>query len=1695
MSTSTTVTSSTIGTYTVSYAVSGQDVATIGSSIGKTVITVVGPITLSVSPSSLVLWATKTVATVTVSLTFSSPLQPSTNPQVTLQLPDTYGTGFGGSASGKILTLNYTTQSVSFTVSCSNSSFGTGTYPWTVGGTQGAIVTGYTGFSLPITVNALRTWTNYIVSTTTVLSQIYLGETISLSLIPSAVPLAGSPVTFTMTVNSTCLATSPTTVIFTNATASIPLAVTASSTAKCSGIKATISFAMSGAGSEMYSNMPSIYNVQLISPPSISSILPIGAVMGPATNITLTGTNMIPGKTNTVVVAKVGTTICTAFPTVATATTLLIECTVPVGSPRTVNDVIIYYDAVSSQASQKFTWLGTTPSITSRSPQGGKKVGGTKVTITGVDLGPTGATPSTFPNLAANVGGVTCTTPQIIYFNPSNGITNLTCTTSDGTSATGTDIIVTVPPSTAVTLASSWTWLSPPTVTTINPVTGAQTGGYVVTVTGTGFSAGNSPVNYVYVDGVACVYLNTPASGQIACTMDAYLDAVGSCKDVVVVVDDVSGVGLALWSWNARPIIQSINTTGSPTVGGVAASLFGSFGLATQPLTQVQVGNFSVPNSDILEVTSSTVIFKVPPGQGTGLNVKVTTNIGGVISFSPSNTLFSYFPPTLSNMEPQIVPTAGNYNVTFTGDNFGVPGLTDSMQIWIGNFQCPNVTVHDNAKATCMVPPGTGKNMFVVAEVADQASLNKSLLFSYAAPEVYDVQPREFNSSDTPAAVNITGANFGPDVSAISVYVQDSYGVASSCLSITLFNDSMVECIVPQGYGANLSAYVGVASQVSNNSQLFGYYAPIIFDVSNAVGPASGYDDPVVRSCHPITINGTNFGPTAKYKYTTVTVGTGECTITYFTPTLITCCIPPGFGSNLPVIVTVGGQSSPDNTWFSYAPPLILSLFPPYGPTYFNQSDPSAWIDIVVSGVNFGNPTVIQYSSDPIMYIGDYPCNETTVRSDSVVICSMPLGSGGQQNVTLFLGSTVSVLDSSTPTFSYLPPSIAYIEPTQGRNDEQVLIVGSNFWTVKGYTPRVYFVTTSSPVQGECTDVTVLNDTTLVCTTPNGMFSKDVIVSLDGQNSTQTIPFYFTPCPGGTIVNFTDESCPPCPVGYWSPGNNYGNCNQCPENTFTNVTGSPNCTACPLHSYAGMIGANSSTFCICDEGFWGDDGYQCEACADGGICPGGGVSYPMAGYFGVPGWRNDYWLCNPPKICTGNFTCSYGNLGRMCSECLPGFYKSGGACESCPADIIIIGLFVGISIAIVFALYLLSKAHSVSKLKILMAFAVTIGTFNSSTYNIPWPSMVSQFMTFMGGALKVDNIYRWGVECSMQTPFSFLTKFLLPALIPVISVVVFMLYYVFYRAHKKSIAGHKDERRMNKIAFKTMKNNCIRNILMIVIFFTPPVSNQVANIYDCQEFEDSKFYMLSDLRQQCYTDEHTIMQGVGVIFLIVYPIGVPVALWFFLTRNKHNLHRRYFKARYGFLYTDYKKKYYYWQPLEMARQMYYAAAWILLTNFQDIARLLIASLVSAVYGLAYLKCMPFKDVKDGTLMVIGLLNVYLLSWCGLLLKMRSVASDSSDTFTLIMMATIGLSMLSTLVFAGWAQIRMLFALREYLKNVKVKDGKIEIEQKQEYNSSRDPEWLEEQKNIIEKHLNSLKKKKIVDIDVDSILAKKRTPGA
>lgn len=468
----------------------------------------------------------------------------------------------------------------------------------------------------------------------------------------------------------------------------------------------------------------------------------------------------------------------------------------------------------------------------------------------------------------------------------------------------------------------------------------------------------------------------------------------------------------------ASPTITGSNPTASGIIAGGLFTIFGtSFGTYGGSMT------ISGNNCPLVSQTHTQVVCTVPLGCCSSQPVIYT-----VESRSSNTRYISYAPPAITSFSPTTAPTPGGTTVTITGTNFYTSG---SVQ-WAG--ATVSTLTWSTTQITLTAPAGEGTSNNVNVFVGDLQTASPGI-FAYSAPTITGISP---TSAPTEGGtdITITGTSFG--------FTGTVRVNAITCSVKSRIAHTQIVCTVPASSGANVPVIVTTASQASPSFP-WSYSAPSVTSVSPATGDTPGG--------YIVTVNGSSFGTSG-----TVAIGTNACDPQAWSHTQLTCRVSAGFGSNLRVAVTVTGQTSTQNVFFSYNGPAITGVSPTNGPT-------SGTTPITLTGSNFG--AALGDSS----FIGTFNCTETS-HSHTQIVCTLPVGSGTNLDVKTTIGGQTA---TATPKFSYDAPSITSFQPLTGTTNGNPVI------TITG---RSFDLSGTVTLGGQTCTVVAWSHTQITCTAP-----------------------------------------------------------------------------------------------------------------------------------------------------------------------------------------------------------------------------------------------------------------------------------------------------------------------------------------------------------------------------------------------------------------------------------------------------------------------------------------------------------------------------------------------------------------------------------------------------------------------------------
>ncbi|MFI6761278.1 beta strand repeat-containing protein [Micromonospora sp. NPDC050417] len=771
--------------------------------------------------------------------------------------------------------------------------------------------------------------------------------------------------------------------------------------------------------------------------PTTASITPDEGPQSGGQTVTITGTGFVPGGTTVtfdgvpatgVAVAPGGTSLTAVTP------------------PGAIGPASVVVSTVNGSAPPLgYTYLadGSAAVVTGLTPTSGPTVGGTTVTITGTGF--TGA-------LGVDFNGL-----------PSTGFTidpaGTTITVVTPPNPAGPAVVELVFPAGTAT-APPFTYVAP-TITSIVPDTGPNTGGTTVTITGTGFTGatgvtfGDTPGTDLVVDpsGTSLTVVTPPGP-------------VGPV-DVTVLIPGADATAPNGFTYvDAAPVAASIAPNSGPQSGGQTVTITGA-GFVPGGTTVTFDG---VPATGVAVAPGGTSLTAVTPPGAIGPAVVVVTTTGGSSGPLDYTYLADGSAAVVTGLTPTSGPTAGGTTVTITGTGFtGATGVTFDGVPGTGFTIDPAGTT-----ITVVTPPNAAGA--AVVELVFPAGTATAPPFTYVAPTITSIVP-DTGPNTGGTTVTITGTGF---TGATGVTFGDTPGtdlvVDPSGTSLTV--------VTPPGLPGPVDVTVQLPGDDATAPDGFTYVAaaPVAASIAPNSGPQSGGQT--------VTITGAGFVPGG----TTVTFDGVPATGVAVAPggTSLTAVTPPGaIGPAVVVVTTTGGSSGPlDYTYLADGSDAdVTGLTPTTGPTYGGTT-------VTITGTGFTGATGVTFDGVPGTGFTIDPAGTT------ITVVTPPNAAGAAVVELVFPAGT-----ATAPAFTYVAPTIASIVPGTGPNTggTTVTITGTGFTGATGVT------------FGDTPGTNVVVDpsgTSLTVVTPPGLPGPvDVTVQLPGDDATAPDGFIYQLAP------------------------------------------------------------------------------------------------------------------------------------------------------------------------------------------------------------------------------------------------------------------------------------------------------------------------------------------------------------------------------------------------------------------------------------------------------------------------------------------------------------------------------------------------------------------------------------------------------
>uniref|UniRef100_A0A061S044 Metabotropic glutamate receptor 2/3 n=1 Tax=Tetraselmis sp. GSL018 TaxID=582737 RepID=A0A061S044_9CHLO len=332
---------------------------------------------------------------------------------------------------------------------------------------------------------------------------------------------------------------------------------------------------------------------------------------------------------------------------------------------------------------------------------------------------------------------------------------------------------------------------------------------------------------------------------------------------------------------------------------------------------------------------------------------------------------------------------------------------------------------------------------------------------------------------------------------------------------------------------------------------------------------------------------------------------------------------------------------------------------------------------------------------------------------------------------------------------------------------------------------------------------------------------------------------------------------------------------------------------------------------------------------------------------------------NASRVCSGR------TEGVLCASCARGYYNLGGRCREClrPYGVFVSGCIGGI----ILAWYLINrimagKIEAVDLTLIFFQNASTIGSFS-----LDWSEALERGPFNVLGILNFDVDF-FNPDClstSTYTAWSYGHALVLQLLLPLAVAAALALFCLASTAAvrlREALAQHQVApdggpqgaggsawRALGLFGIATSregieakKDSAWATVASFVNVIYHTLTLKCLEVFRCEELPDGSSFLSRAPGVECGTAYHRIYMAMGVLGLVVYSVGIPLAFMVILEYGRvHDLFsQERFSSRFGWLYLRYEKDWYFWELVIMARRVLLVAILVFAPHLPSVQILL-----------------------------------------------------------------------------------------------------------------------------------------------------------
>jgi hypothetical protein len=189
-------------------------------------------------------------------------------------------------------------------------------------------------------------------------------------------------------------------------------------------------------------------------------------------------------------------------------------------------------------------------------------------------------------------------------------------------------------------------------------------------------------------------------------------------------------------------------------------------------------------------------------------------------------------------------------------------------------------------------------------------------------------------------------------------------------------------------------------------------------------------------------------------------------------------------------------------------------------------------------------------------------------------------------------------------------------------------------------------------------------------------------------------------------------------------------------------------------------------------------------------------------------------------------------------------------------------------------------------------------------------------------------------------------------------------------------------------------------MLFTTFLFYPHVSSTILGLYSCIDI-GGQTLMVEDMTVTCWEGEHLRWASILWIFIIVYPIGVPMIFFLLLLKFRKRMLDPMIVLSIGFVFNAYTEDAWFWELLELGQKLFLTG---LIFFFPPTLELPINMAVLGLYLILLLVVNPYIRKGDDRLALFAQSELFILAMFGYTLTFEeALEGDLTDVILSILL--------------------------------------------------------------------------------------------